>query len=496
MFTQQTPFLMSALSPAVGSDTARQLAQAFGNCNQPLTHRAGVTLQRPGLTTSGGLVNGTGGNSYNYSDGGVGPTGAFLPGNDLATQISPWAVNPNNYYGGDTYNNSLNFAYRSGDTFLSTYPEAASNAFYNQEQSFNFGPVSTNINSPWFTRMGDINTFDFSSRLGDIVNSYAGPTFQVAGDSHFDNSIHTNQTVNNQTVNNQTVDESVVQHLTVRNITQLGGDPGPAGGVGPAGPAGNAGDPGAGAGLGPGGVFFGGGRSLPVFDRIALLAGVGAGPDILQTRAAFAKPAQCVKSLIDANLAAVNIPNDAIKDVTASLTGTSSELPTDAISGCSVSVPGSSVNIPTDAISGCSVTVPGVSVTIPTGVTFDPDTCTVSFSGTTTVFVLASSSVSATVSTTAASTSAVHVLGSSSVAATVTTTPAATATVYTLAAAEATVDVETVPADTDEYSVFGAGQAKAVVDGVLFTPPADQAMINAQLVGIQEQFARVVIGLV
>jgi len=486
MFTQQTPFLLSALSPAVGSDTARQVAQAFGNCNQPLTHRGGVSLQRPGLTTSGGLVNGSGGNSYNYSDGGVGPTGAFLPGNDLATQLSPWAVNASNYYGGDAYNNSLNFAYRSGDTFLSSYPEGASNAFYNLDQSFNFGPVNTTINSPWYTRMGDVNSFDFSSRLGDIVNNYAGPTFQVAGDSHFDNSVHSNQTVNNQTVNHQTIDESTVTNLTVENIIQAGGDPGPGGGVGPAGPPGAPGQPGGGGGFG---------FQRPIFDRLSLLEGVGAGPDIDRTRAAFAKPALCVQSLITANLAAVDIPTNAIKDATASLAGTESAIPTNAISGCTVTVPGSAVNIPTDAISGVSVTVPGVSVTIPTGVTFDPDTCTVSFSGTTTVYVLASSSVSATVTPTSAATSSVHVLGSSSVTATVATTPAATATVYTLSGASASAVIETVPADTVPHSVFAAGQAQAAVGGVLFTPPQDQALVNARLVGIQEKFARVVIGL-
>jgi hypothetical protein len=57
-------------------------------------------------------------------------------------------------------------------------------------------------------------------------------------------------------------------------------------------------------------------------------------------------------------------------------------------------------------------------------------------------------------------------------------------------------EVETEPADTDEYSVFAAGQGQAVVGGVLFTPPQDQALVNARLVGIQEKFARVVIGLV
>jgi hypothetical protein len=255
MFTQQAPFLLSALSNVVGSGTAQQLAQAFGNCNQPLSHRAGVSLQRAGLATNAGVLRGPGGNPYDYTDGAFG----FLAGNDPATQFSPWAFDRGNFYGGDTFNTSAQFAFRSGDQFLATYPAAASNAFYNLSQSFEFGPISSVNNSPWFTRMGDVNTFDFSSRLGDIVNNFAGPTFQVAGDSYFDNSVHNNLTTAAQAVGDQTVENAEINNLAVRNLRFIGGDP--AEGVGPAGPAGAAGDPG---GPDAAAVFGqGGGYDLP-----------------------------------------------------------------------------------------------------------------------------------------------------------------------------------------------------------------------------------------
>jgi hypothetical protein len=239
MFTQQAPFLLSALSNVVGSGTAQQLAQAFGNCNQPLSHRAGVSLQRAGLATNAGVLRGPGGNPYDYTDGAFG----FLAGNDPATQFSPWAFDRGNFYGGDTFNTNAQFAFRSGDQFLATYPAAASNAFYNLSQSFEFGPVSSVNNSPWFTRMGDVNTFDFSSRLGDIVNNFAGPTFQVAGDSYFDNSVHNNMTAANQSVGNQEVEDATIINLTVENLEISSGDPA-AGGVGADGAPGRPGDPG------------------------------------------------------------------------------------------------------------------------------------------------------------------------------------------------------------------------------------------------------------
>lgn len=234
MFTQQMPFMLSALRNSVDESTAMQMAQAFGNCNQPLSHRAGVTLNRSALPQSGGVLQGPGGNPYSFSDGQFG----FLSGNDPASQLGPWAFDRGNYYGGDTFNNSTDFAFRSGDQFLAAYPDAAANAFYNLNQSFQFGPISTVNNSPWYTRMGDVNNFDFTTRLGDTINNFAGPTFNVAGDSYFDNSFHNNQNVYNQNVNNEFVENSNVTNLTVQNITKLGGDPGPPGGVGPAGPPG------------------------------------------------------------------------------------------------------------------------------------------------------------------------------------------------------------------------------------------------------------------
>jgi hypothetical protein len=263
MFTQQTPFLLSSMRSSMDSMTAQQLAQAFGNCNQPLSHRAGVSLRQSGLNTAGGVLQGPGGNPYDFTDGQFG----FLAGNDPASQFSPWAFDRGNYYGGDQFNNNIQFAFRSGDQFLSSYPDAASNAFYNLTQSFEFGPISTVNNSPWYTRAGDINNFDFSTRLGDTVNNFGGPTFQVAGDSYYDNSVHNNQTVVNQEVINQTVDNSSITELNVTNITSGKGDPGPDGGVGPGGPPGAAGQPGR-----DGGIFFGGGvrggYSLPVVNVV------------------------------------------------------------------------------------------------------------------------------------------------------------------------------------------------------------------------------------
>jgi hypothetical protein len=243
MFTQQAPFLLATLQNSVDSSTAMQMAQAFGNCNQPLSHRAGVTLHRSALPQSGGVLNGPGGSGYSYADGAFG----FTAGNDPATQFSPWAFDRGNYYGGDSFANSTQFAFRSGDQFLAAYPDAAANAFYNLSQSFQFGPISTVNNSPWYTRMGDVNNFDFTTRLGDNINNFAGPTFQVAGDSYYDNSVHNSQTVNNQNVSNQFVEQTEINNLNVTYITQNKGDPGEAG---PAGPQGRAGDPGIPGGIG------------------------------------------------------------------------------------------------------------------------------------------------------------------------------------------------------------------------------------------------------
>jgi hypothetical protein len=66
-----------------------------------------------------------------------------------------------------------------------------------------------------------------------------------------------------------------------------------------------------------------------------------------------------------------------------------------------------SVGVPTNAISGGSVTVSTVEVVVPTGVSFDPNTCTVTFSSTTTIYALATASPVLPVSGTPASSATV-----------------------------------------------------------------------------------------
>lgn len=249
MFTRQAPSLLSALGHGVDQPTARQLVQSFANCNQALTHRGGVSLQPSRLPQQQGILRPAGG-SGPYS----GPGG----GNEVGdvTLLNPtWTLNNNNYYGYDNTNNIYNH-YTAGNQLHLHYPDAASNSFYNTEQLFEFGPVTSQYNSNWVTQMGDQNTFEFNVRQGDILNNYQGPTFQVAGDSYYDNSIHNNQTVNNQTVNNQTTNVTNTQELHLGGEGS-GGNPGLAGPAGAPGGPGAAGAPGAAGPAGPpGAVFF------------------------------------------------------------------------------------------------------------------------------------------------------------------------------------------------------------------------------------------------
>jgi hypothetical protein len=180
----------------------------------------------------------SGGTSFANYDGGTyygSPNQVYIPGGDPTQQLPPWSVSYNNYYGSDaptTYNN-----YVAGTNIYNHYPELGATNFYDQTQMFEFGPVSSVYNSNWNTQLGDSNFFDFTTRQGDMVSNYAGPTFQVAGDSWFDNSFHNTQQVSNQYVTNQTVEETKTDNYNFITV----GDPGKAG---PAGPPGKAGDPG------------------------------------------------------------------------------------------------------------------------------------------------------------------------------------------------------------------------------------------------------------
>ena len=272
MFTQQAPYIMATM--AGGNDvTNRQMVQAFANCNQSLTHRGPVSLQGGVTNNQAGVLQPPHGGTSNYyfaGDDFVGgntqvgggasfpiyqggdyygsPNVTYTPGNDATQQGSPWLISYQNYYGVDsptTYNN-----YVTGSDLYLHYPQLSSNNYYDNSQQFEFGPVSSVYNSNWNTQLGDSNLFDFSTRQGDLVSNYAGPTFQVAGDSYFDNSIHNSTTAQNQYVTNQTVEESNVTNIRYSQS----GDPATAG---PAGPPGEAGSPGlAGPAGAPGAVLF------------------------------------------------------------------------------------------------------------------------------------------------------------------------------------------------------------------------------------------------
>lgn len=117
MLTQAMPALVKALTGVLPPAAVKQLTQALGNCNQPLTHRGDVQITPPQFTTRNGLVSGfrngglpgaTGWSPQQYSN--------FLP---QAGANNPWAQyemagfnsqntwNQSNY-GGNTFNLPLN----------------------------------------------------------------------------------------------------------------------------------------------------------------------------------------------------------------------------------------------------------------------------------------------------------------------------------------------------------------------------------------------------
>jgi hypothetical protein len=70
MLTQSTPAVINALRGVLPPGAIKQLTQALGNCNQPLTHRGGVNLQPAQQQQSGGrgVYNNTGWNVNEYGD--------------------------------------------------------------------------------------------------------------------------------------------------------------------------------------------------------------------------------------------------------------------------------------------------------------------------------------------------------------------------------------------------------------------------------------------
>jgi hypothetical protein len=193
MFTQSMPALAQALSGALPEAALRQLMQSLGNCQQPLTHRGAINIQPPGTTLAGGLARPGTWRTSDYTP--------LLPtaGDDVFVDM------PGNQY--NTTNNSTNYG---GNQF--SFPI---------NQAFNYS------------------------------NYYGGDTFNVAGNSTFDNSTVNNLTTNNLTTNNITI------------INQGGGsDPG-GGGRGSGGGGTGGGGNGGGQNGGGGGGFGGPGPGVP-----------------------------------------------------------------------------------------------------------------------------------------------------------------------------------------------------------------------------------------
>jgi hypothetical protein len=72
MLTQAMPALVKALTGVLPPAAVKQLTQALGNCNQPLTHRGDVQVTPSQLTTRNGLVTAP-------RNGGLPPSGGWSP---------------------------------------------------------------------------------------------------------------------------------------------------------------------------------------------------------------------------------------------------------------------------------------------------------------------------------------------------------------------------------------------------------------------------------
>lgn len=236
MFTSQAPLLLS--SNILPQDQLRQLTQVFANCNQALSHRGTVDLQgAPFYQRNGALSQPFDGALPPWASGNLSGNGApYSPG-------AGGSYYGGNYYGVDGPASSFNLAFSPGNSYTFNFSGTEPGDFTGT------GPVETppgggGYTSDWNTYFGDTNTFDFSDRSARNTNFYyGGPTFQVAGDSYFDNSITQNSYVTNQYVGN--LDAPLINGIEARPDL---GDPA---GAGPGGAPGAPGNP---AAAGPGGA--------------------------------------------------------------------------------------------------------------------------------------------------------------------------------------------------------------------------------------------------
>lgn len=150
MLTQTMPALVQALSRVLPQQAVSQIAAALGNCNQPLTHRGGVSIQPSNQYLSGGVNYGNQWNPADYGD--IFPT-----------------VNQANNYGGS-----------------------------NQQLQNIFDVANYNYN--YATNNYGGNSFNFPTTNEFAINEYyGGPTTYIGGNSEFVNTVTTNLTTQNFT---------------------------------------------------------------------------------------------------------------------------------------------------------------------------------------------------------------------------------------------------------------------------------------------------------
>ena len=193
MFTSQAASMLRTLDGAMPNTSLRDMVQIFANCSQSLSHRGGTDLSPP---------------AFPYLKNGVN-TKAPLSWNPNSPGYNLGPTNNNGYYnneGGSPY-----YDFSSGD--YKPFFEGPSNYSDYSSQS------STNNNS---------YSFPFAQNIRSD-NLYGGPTFNVAGDSYFDNS-HAD-TYNGDTINTNNINvgggtikmgDTYIDNSVVRNYF---GDP-------------------------------------------------------------------------------------------------------------------------------------------------------------------------------------------------------------------------------------------------------------------------------
>jgi hypothetical protein len=233
MLTQATPAIVQALSGVLPADAVKQLTQALGNCEQPLTHRGGLNIANGDYPTGpSGIVEGPPNERWvvdNYRD--------LMPpaGNNVFVDIGGMNVNNNNGGAGNGGPGGGGGGGGGGDT-------------YNSSTSYS---PSTYYNSAWNNNNYEGSQFYFPTSQYFSQNQYfGGNTTNIAGNSYFENSY-----VNNLTSQNFVTQNIYVQNINGQPVYPPGGPPsGPPGGdpgggtavfLGPAGPPGAAGADGA-----------------------------------------------------------------------------------------------------------------------------------------------------------------------------------------------------------------------------------------------------------